>query len=492
MHTEMSDAQTNENREARTRRPLVLALWVFFGGVFFVNEQNFQMLRGEATLSPREYRENRYTSDVDDAEENIEQGSTLRRIAFPMVGLLGLLLLVTGNKPTNYHPLLLLAGLLYAWCAMSVAWSVSPGLSIKRFVVFSACVAAIIGLAKAVTLRELCWVSALTAASLVGFAFAWELKLGLFEPWEGIYRFAGAVHPNTEASYCALLTLALFGLTMMQGRLNAGFVLAMLCSVGLLLLTKSRSSLLGVVFAMFITWLLTVRAEKRALGLFMAPLAAIAVGIALALSTAGSSQLQSAAALGREADGGANTVGGLNGRVPLWGWCLEPFMESPVLGYGFDAFWTPKRMQAATEDLEWTIPNAHNALLDVGLNLGFVGGGMFALLSLAVITLAAKKLSATKDPTLCFPVAAGLFAISNACFESTYSQPTGTDSFLVFAALTMAVLMPSQRQVDQGDDPASRSQSRGVPLTSGSRRPLAAPPAGWGRPAGKGPCGNRG
>ena len=473
------ETSLNSNSEARVRWTLVLALSAFFGGIFFVNEQNFQMLDGSASLSPREYRENRYTSDVDDAEENIEQGSTLRRIAFPMVGLLGISLLFIGSKPTVSHPLILLAALLYVWSAMSIGWSDDPKMSIKRFIVFSACVVCLFGLAKTATLRELCWIAALVAAILVGFAITWELKQGLFEPWVGIYRFAGSVHPNTEASYCALLTLAIFGLAMMHGRLHVGFAFALLGAIALLFLTKSRSALLGTMVAISVTWLLTVRPEKRAFGLFLAPTAAIILGAALAISSAGSSQLQSAASLGREADGGSDTLGGLNGRVPLWFWCIEPLAQSPLIGYGFDAFWVPHRIQAATEDLDWTIPNAHNALLDVTLNLGLIGGGMFALLTLSTIILAAKKLLRTKDPTLCFPVAASLFALSNSFFESAYSQPTGTDSFLVYTSLMMAVLLPAAREDEQGSGPP-----RGAPWKVSSQRSRGMQ-TGWGRPQGQ-------
>ena len=72
----------------------------------------------------------------------------------------------------------------------------------------------------------------------------------------------------------------------------------------------------------------------------------------------------------------------LTGRDEVWRESLDAAGDRPLLGYGYGAFWEAsepaERIQAR---LQWSVPNAHNALLDVGLDLGLVG----VVLALAVL-----------------------------------------------------------------------------------------------------------
>lgn len=63
------------------------------------------------------------------------------------------------------------------------------------------------------------------------------------------------------------------------------------------------------------------------------------------------------------------------GRTILWEMVWEKIMEHPVLGYGLNAFWTGLDGPCADiwQRMRWQAPHAHNGLLDVGLQLGFLG-----------------------------------------------------------------------------------------------------------------------
>jgi exopolysaccharide production protein ExoQ len=68
----------------------------------------------------------------------------------------------------------------------------------------------------------------------------------------------------------------------------------------------------------------------------------------------------------------------LSGRTELWQEALEMIGERPWLGYGFRAFWQPEG--AATiiwKSLGYEPPHAHNGYLNVALDLGWVGLGLF-------------------------------------------------------------------------------------------------------------------
>src|SRR3546814_8434536 len=61
------------------------------------------------------------------------------------------------------------------------------------------------------------------------------------------------------------------------------------------------------------------------------------------------SSAQDAVLLGRE-DPGSGDPTSLTGRVPLWGVLIEHYVsERPLLGYGFQGFWTPRHIVEVSE-----------------------------------------------------------------------------------------------------------------------------------------------
>jgi O-antigen ligase len=90
----------------------------------------------------------------------------------------------------------------------------------------------------------------------------------------------------------------------------------------------------------------------------------------------------------------------LTGRSELWGFVWTAMMRRPVLGYGYDTFWTGMgealdiRMQVG-----WMAQRSDNGFLDLGLGLGFVGLCVF----LAVYVWAFGKAIAylRETPELC-------------------------------------------------------------------------------------------
>ena len=73
----------------------------------------------------------------------------------------------------------------------------------------------------------------------------------------------------------------------------------------------------------------------------------------------------------------------LTGRTDIWDAVLELIGQKPVLGWGYRAMWVPTDAVTIWLDKrsgEWGAPSAHNALLEVTLELGLIG-----LLSLILI-----------------------------------------------------------------------------------------------------------
>lgn len=70
----------------------------------------------------------------------------------------------------------------------------------------------------------------------------------------------------------------------------------------------------------------------------------------------------------------------LTGRVPLW--ILSTFMalQRPWFGYGYDAFWRGKGGATINRVVGWEPNSAHNAFLQIWLDIGIIGLSLFAVI----------------------------------------------------------------------------------------------------------------
>ena len=82
----------------------------------------------------------------------------------------------------------------------------------------------------------------------------------------------------------------------------------------------------------------------------------------------------------------------LTGRTDIWLATLDLIKQKPLLGWGYMATWVPTDPQTAAiwEEFRWPVPNAHNAYLDVTLQLGLVGLGLL----LTIIAVAWQRAQA--------------------------------------------------------------------------------------------------
>ncbi len=72
----------------------------------------------------------------------------------------------------------------------------------------------------------------------------------------------------------------------------------------------------------------------------------------------------------------------LTGRTDLWAYVLNDIQLKPLLGWGYYAFWSPVSPAAMeiSRVLGWYVPQAHNGLLEMLLNVGMVGTAFFMCL----------------------------------------------------------------------------------------------------------------
>jgi exopolysaccharide production protein ExoQ len=88
----------------------------------------------------------------------------------------------------------------------------------------------------------------------------------------------------------------------------------------------------------------------------------------------------------------------LTGRTLFWPYVIDNISKKPLLGWGFYGFWSPQNPIAlqiadAIKGDNWftfNIVNAHNALLEFLLEIGFLGTSVFIFLLLRNFTMAVK------------------------------------------------------------------------------------------------------
>ena len=86
-----------------------------------------------------------------------------------------------------------------------------------------------------------------------------------------------------------------------------------------------------------------------------------------------------------------------SGRTTIWGYAIYAGMEHSMLGAGYRAFWTPEGASYVYARIWDVIGNGHNGYLDVWLELGFIGVGLFLMMFLTGISRAYSRLIRSED-----------------------------------------------------------------------------------------------
>ncbi|MGM9506514.1 O-antigen ligase family protein [Larkinella sp. GY13] len=71
------------------------------------------------------------------------------------------------------------------------------------------------------------------------------------------------------------------------------------------------------------------------------------------------------------------------GRLPLWVMLIDYINQSPMVGYGYSAFWIPKFLSKTLwVDSDWNPEQGHNGFIDITLELGLIGLTLFSVVLL--------------------------------------------------------------------------------------------------------------
>lgn len=205
-------------------------------------------------------------------------------------------------------------------------------------------------------------------------AFYWSRAL-LLEggPIEGI------VASRNLLGFVALLAVIVFGIQLAAKTVKRGWGVAWLVfAVVMLMLTRSATITLATLVVLVVLGfaLMTRRAHAQRRRPIYATAAALLVASVTALLTFSGPLL---GLFGKSED--------LTGRFDIWNSVIELASERPVFGWGWVSYWNPlvEPFAGLAERKGVVYLQAHDAWLDVWLQLGIVGLIIFALLVLSTL-----------------------------------------------------------------------------------------------------------
>jgi exopolysaccharide production protein ExoQ len=350
----------------------------------------------------------------DDTVIDVAVGTNLiRRVSFFLLAGLGICLTISSARTSwKFNAWIVLPMLGYiAWCCSSVLWSVEPAMGFKRVVTLLCFYLCALGIGRRFEMRDLCWLMLVIMAGYFAIGFAVEIALGTFRPWSSDHRFAGTLHPNSQASHLTMMCLAAFALASSEAKGRKWLYALVAVGLVFIALARSRTNLAGAFIALGAVAALRSSFKFKLIATYLGALAA-GTGL-LVVMFAGLdplTQLFEAAMLGREDD-----VASLSGRGFIWPVCWEYIDQRPWLGFGYGSFWTPARIEYFLEEIQFSIFEAHNGYLELLLGTGVVGCVLFVALMVTTLFGSVRTVLKTHDGSyaLLFGVMVFAFIYSN-------------------------------------------------------------------------------
>lgn len=376
------------------------------------------------------------------AMEAIETGALPKRISLAIFGVAGIILMSQGVRRPGMRTALAWSTTAFGVLAVvSPLWSDDPSLTVRR-----------LGVLILFNLGALGLVCRWSASQVLDFAFKSSLVTLIagflteivrhnFHPLDSAYRFEGLAHPNSMGAVGAVMLIA--AAVRLRQADPARFWNWVGLGIGLatLALTKSRGALVGAMAGAGVCLLMTM--PRRRIVFWGMALGALALALLIFLPST-MDHLQHAFLMGR-ADSEAET---LSGRTVLWKYLLGYIEARRWFGYAFSSFWTPVRVFTVSQDNGWTILHSHSEYIEVALQLGVIGLGLYILTWLMALARATARLIRGASPDLLFTLALSTWLVIHTLIEPLFLRPS-----LPALAATLVLL-----QLAFIDEPASGPQ----------------------------------
>lgn len=309
---------------------------------------------------------------------------------------------------------------LLAWMAVNIAISSNPALSLQRFVLTASVMAVAILVpllpdsrkefdrclaTAALALLVLCYAGLLLAPGHATHTAADVFEPDLAGDWRGTFA-----HKNVAAPVMAVLVYV--GLYLARSGLAIPGLSIVLLAGGFLLGTGGKSAT-----ALCLATGLLVVAVARTRSFWLKAIICLLPMVVMNLLSVGSAVNDALLSIVKLLPIDSS----FTGRADIWKYAFSAFMQHPLTGYGYTAFWDTVNL-SATDEAGWvtTAPHSHNSYLDLALTIGLPGlllvMAVFAILPLRNFQIVQQN--AKDDPLALLFVAIWLFGINFGVMET--------------------------------------------------------------------------
>ena len=282
---------------------------------------------------------------------------------------------------TRDIPLLLAVGI----ALISVVWSTVPGETLAHNRALLSSTAFGMYLAARYTPKEqmrlMVWLFGLyvllnLVTSLVFPSYGISIKDGM--SWQGI-----AGHKNGLSAAMAVATMLFLDLAVYGYKYRRIFFIGAAIAFAVLVLSNGKGGLASFMALLPLLPCYKIVLQNYKLRTFFSVFALSIVAVII-IATLVNMEFIVVDLLGKDME--------FTGRIPLWNYLMQRGMERPWLGYGYGAFWTnPTETLRIALNVPWMSSiasgakaHAHNAYLDLFLQLGVIG---VVLMTLSFLTM---------------------------------------------------------------------------------------------------------
>ena len=341
----------------------------------------------------------------------------LRRMWFPIYGVIALLAVTSPTRFGSVWPGVLLGAPLVVLAFVSSQWSIDSDVTTRRAIALAFTTMFGFYLAARYSWRgfvELVAGALLVAAlgSLVAallfpsFGVDHEIHAGA---WRGLYS-----EKNSLGAMMARGALAAAAAAILAPQRRLLWIGAGLLSAGMVIASTSTTALFTL---LLIAAMLPVIMAVRTGG-------ALGVGAVWATLTGAAAVVAATVFMPDLVFGAFGKDATLTGRTDIWELVMENIRQRPLLGHGFGAFWSdPNYGPSAviSSVLEWPVPNAHNGWLETLLAFGMVGLVLVAVHMAVALGVAMARLPSEPDAYWSLPFLA-IFLVSSLSESSIIQQ----------------------------------------------------------------------
>jgi exopolysaccharide production protein ExoQ len=327
--------------------------------------------------------------------------------------------------------------LLMGWLILSCSWSINPNSQKLANEIVSITVTGIYFAAR-FPLRQMIPLAALGFGISVGMNFLFCLAFPQFGIQVGMQEGAWRGMLIQKNSLACLVVFAAIPLlcTLFSEvkRDRAWYWLGLVISALLVVMSNSKT---GLLIFLMITVLIPIFQKMRSRSYLALPMfiCAMVAGTMVALLLLGNYE-EILLGLGRDPS--------LSGRTEIWEAMAEKIMQQPITGYGYNGFWLAREGESLdiwyrSKDLP---PHGHNGYLNLTLDLGLTGLGLFLASYLKAFQRSFVWLRWTTGPEGLMPILfMSVMLIYNMTEEVLIANANFNAFWLFYVYLTTAILI---------------------------------------------------